>query len=125
MKSGADFIKVLGSGGGTASTISWLPAFRPEEFAGLVDETHRLGRRITTHCLNAVTMETVIDAGADKLAPAGVAITPTLSVGSYCVQAMHAKETLTPAGEAFLRRWEGMLETSLTHPGRLHEAAAR
>jgi imidazolonepropionase-like amidohydrolase len=145
VKSGADFIKVLGSGGGTANTISWLPAFRTEEFAALVDETHRLGRRITIHCLNATTMEQAIDAGADqlehawfildddgnqeyvpavadKLAAAGVAITPTLSVGSYCVRAVQDKQTRTAEEEAFLRRWEGMLETNLSHLGRLYEA---
>jgi imidazolonepropionase-like amidohydrolase len=145
VKSGADFIKVLGSGGGTANTISWLPAFRPEEFAALVDETHRQGRRITIHCLNAATIEQAVDAGADqiehawfilddaghqeyvpavadKLAAAGVAITPTLSVESYCVRAMLAKETLTPDDEAFLRRWEMMLENNLLHLGKLHQA---
>jgi imidazolonepropionase-like amidohydrolase len=145
VKSGADFIKVLGSGGGTANTISWLPAFRPEEFAALVDETHRQGRRITIHCLNAATIEQAVDAGADqiehawfilddaghqeyvpavadKLAAAGVAITPTLSVESYCVGAMLAKETLTPDDEAFLRRWEMMLENNLLHLGKLHQA---
>lgn len=56
-----------------------------------------------------------------KLAAVAVAITPTLSVESYCVQAMHAEESLTPADEAFLRRWETMLQTNLTHLGRLHE----
>lgn len=145
MKSGADFIKVLGSGGGTANTISWLPSFRPEEFAALVDETHRLGRRITIHCLNAATIEMAVDAGADqiehawfmlddygrqeylpavgdKLASAGVAVTPTLSVGSYCVRAMQAKETLAAGEEAFLRRWEMLLETNLGHLGLLHQA---
>jgi imidazolonepropionase-like amidohydrolase len=145
VKSGADFIKVLGSGGGTANTISWLPAFRPEEFAALVDETHRLGRRITIHCLNATTMEQAVDAGADqvehgwfildddgnqeyvpavadKLAAAGVAVTPTLSVGSYCVRAIKAKRTRTAEEQAFLRRWERMLETNLSHLGRLYRA---
>jgi imidazolonepropionase-like amidohydrolase len=145
VKSGADLIKVLGSGGGTANTISWLPAFRPEEFAALVDETHRLGRRITVHCLNATTIEQVIDAGADqiehawfmlddaghqeyvpavgdKLAAAGVAITPTLSVGSYCIRAMQAKQVLTADDEAYLRRWERMLADNIAHVGRLYEA---
>jgi imidazolonepropionase-like amidohydrolase len=145
VKSGADFIKVLGSGGGTANTISWLPAFRPEELAALVDEAHRLGRRITIHALNAVTMEQAIDTGADqlehawfildddgnqeyvpavadKMAAAGVAITPTLSVGSYCVRAMQAKRTRTAQDEAFLRRWESMLETNLRNLGRLYQA---
>jgi imidazolonepropionase-like amidohydrolase len=145
VKSGADFIKVLGSGGGTANTISWLPAFRPEEYAAMVDETHRQGRRITIHCLNAATIDQVIDAGvdqiehawfmlddaghqeyvpavADKLAAAGVAITPTLSVGSYCIRATQAKEVLTADDEAYLRRWEMMLADNITHVGRLYEA---
>ena len=51
-----------------------------------------------------------------------MAITPTFSVESYCVQAMHAKESLTPADEAFPGRWETMLQTNLGHCGRLHEA---
>jgi imidazolonepropionase-like amidohydrolase len=145
VKSGADFIKVLGSGGGTANTISWLPSFRPEEFAALVDETHRLARQITIHCLNATTIEQAVDAGADqiehayfilddaghqeyvpavgdKLAAAGVAITPTLCVSSYSIRAMQAKETLTADDEAYLRRRERMLADNLTHLGRLCEA---
>jgi imidazolonepropionase-like amidohydrolase len=145
VKMGADFIKVLGSGGGTPNTISWLPAFRPEEYAALVDETHRLGRRITIHCLNARTIDQVIDAGVDqiehawfmlddaghqeyvpavgdKLAAARVAITPTLSVGSYCLRATRAKDTLTADDEAYLRRWEMMLADNITHVGRLYEA---
>ena len=33
-KLGADFIKVMASGGGTLGTQSWLPSFRPAEFGG-------------------------------------------------------------------------------------------
>jgi imidazolonepropionase-like amidohydrolase len=145
VKSGADFIKVLGSGGGTPNTKSWLPSFRPEEFAALVDETHRLGRRITIHCLNAESMEQAAAAGADqiehgwfildeaghqeyvpavadKLAAAGVAVTPTLSVGSYNIRATQAGLARTEDDEAYLRRWETMLADNITHVGRLHEA---
>ena len=144
-KSGADFIKVLGSGGGTPNTKSWLPAFRPEEFAALVDETHRLGRKITIHCLNAAAMQEAAAAGADQiehgwfildeaghqeyvpavaesLVAAGVAVTPTLSVGSYALRATQAKEVLTADDEAYLRRWETMLADNLTHVARLYEA---
>jgi imidazolonepropionase-like amidohydrolase len=145
VKRGADFIKVLGSGGGTPNTKSWLPSFRPEEFAALVDETHRLGRRITIHCLNAAAMEQAAAAGADqiehgwfildeaghqeyvpavadKVAAAGVAITPTLSVGSYCIRAAQAQQVLTADDEEYLRRWERMLADNITHVGRLYEA---
>jgi imidazolonepropionase-like amidohydrolase len=145
VKSGADFIKVLGSGGGTPNTKSWLPSFRPEEFAALVDETHRLGRRITIHCLNGAAMEQAAAAGADQIehgwfildeaghqeyvpavaeqvAAAGVAVTPTLSVGSYCIRATQAKPALTEEDEAYLRRWEKMLADNIAHAGRLYEA---
>jgi imidazolonepropionase-like amidohydrolase len=145
VKSRADFIKVLGSGGGTPNTISWQPAFRREEFTALVDESHRLGRPITIHCLNAAAIELAVDAGADqiehagfilddyghqqyvpavgdKLAAAGVAITSTLAVGGYCVLRMREKESLTPEEEAFLRRWEMMLEANLGQLAKMHEA---
>ena len=145
VKNQADFIKVLGSGGGTDNTISWQPAFRPEEFTALVDESHRLGRRITIHCLNAASIEIAVDAGADqiehagfivddyghqeyvpavgdKLASSGVAITPTLAVGGYCVKSMRSKQTLTLEEEAFLRRWEMMLEANLDQLGKMYDA---
>ncbi|HEY2288882.1 MAG TPA: amidohydrolase family protein [Streptosporangiaceae bacterium] len=145
IKGGADFIKVLGSGGGTPNTKSWLPSFRPEEFAALVDETHRAGRRITIHCLNAAAMEQAAAAGADQIehgwfildeaghqqydpavadqvAAAGVAISPTLSVGSYCIRAARANPAPTAADEAYLSRWERMLADNIAHVGRLYEA---
>jgi imidazolonepropionase-like amidohydrolase len=145
VKRGADFIKVLGSGGGTPNTKSWLPSFRPEEFVALVDETHRLGRRITIHCLNAAAMAQAAAAGADQiehgwfmqdeaghqeyvpavadqLAAAGVAVTPTLSVGSYFLKAAHSKQDPTADDELYLRRWERMLAQNIDHLGRLYEA---
>jgi imidazolonepropionase-like amidohydrolase len=145
VKNGSDFIKVLGSGGGTPNTRSWLPSFQPEEFAALVSETHQLGRRITIHCLNAAAMEQAAAAGADqiehgwfildeaghqeyvpavadKLAAAGVAVTPTLSVGSYALRAAQAREIRTPEDEVYVRRWETMLADNISHVGRLHEA---
>ena len=38
---GADFIKVMATGGGTVSTMSWLPSFSPGELVALADEAHR------------------------------------------------------------------------------------
>jgi imidazolonepropionase-like amidohydrolase len=144
VKSRADFIKVLGSGGGTANTISWQPSFRREEFDALVDESHRLGRRITIHALNAAAIEIAVDAGADqiehagfivddyghqqyvpavgdKLAEAGVAITSTLAVGGYCVMRMREIDR-TAEQDAFLQRWEMMLEANLGQLAKMHAA---
>jgi len=41
-KRGADWIKVMGTGGGTANTMSWLPSFMQDELDAIVDEAHRL-----------------------------------------------------------------------------------
>ncbi|HEY2288881.1 MAG TPA: amidohydrolase family protein [Streptosporangiaceae bacterium] len=145
VKKEADFIKVLGSGGGTANTISWQPSFRPEEFTALIDESHRLGRPITIHCLNAAAIKIAAESGADQiehagfildefghqeyvpavgdqLAAAGVAITPTLAVGGYCVKVMLARESRTPAQDAFLARWETMLDANLDQLAQMHAA---
>jgi len=147
-KNGADFIKVLGSGGGTANTMSWLPAFRAAEFAAIVDEAHRLARRVTIHSLCAEASLMAIDAGVDqlehggfivdsagnqsydpkvaeRLAQTGVAVTPTLSVGGYLLQVMHAKSKLTLEEQAFTDRWERMMAANLDQLGKLHAAGVR
>ena len=127
-KLGADFIKVMGSGGGTVNTISWRPSFSREEIAAMADEAHRLERKITVHCLCAESIEYAIDAGVDqiehagfltnragdqifvpavaeKLARSGIPVTSTLAVGGAVVETMQARERRTAEEEAMLTRW--------------------
>jgi imidazolonepropionase-like amidohydrolase len=148
VKRGADFIKVIGSGGGTPNTKSWRASFRQDEFVALVEEAHHLGRRITVHCSCSEAMEFAINAKADqiehahfmvaadgrqeyapavvdRLAEAGIAITPTLAVGEYAIRAMHDRSVRTPEEQAFLDRRESMLETSLVQLGRMYEAGVK
>ncbi len=148
VKLGADAIKVMASGGGTRNTTSWLPSFRREELAALADEAHRLGRKITAHCLCAEAIEYAVDAGVDqlehagfivdaaanqrfvpsvaeKVAAAGVAVTSTLAVGGFAVEAMTAKATLTSAEEAFLAQWNTMLEANLSQFRQMREAGVQ
>lgn len=102
VRNGSTFIKVIHSGGGTPNTRPWFPAFRPEELQAIADEAHRLGRKVTAHCLCAEAMREAVQAGidqiehgyfytsadgqtfdektADLLASRGVPVTPTLSV---------------------------------------------
>jgi imidazolonepropionase-like amidohydrolase len=147
-KNGADFIKVLGSGGGTANTMSWLPAFRAAEFAAIVDEAHRMARKITIHSLCAEASHMAMDAGVDqiehggfivdaagnqlfdpkvaeRLAESGVVVTPTLAVGGYVLQNMHAKSQHPADEQAFVDRWERMMEANLDHVGKMHRAGVR
>ncbi len=147
-KLGADFIKVMASGGGTLNTMSWLPSFRREELSAMVDEAHRLGRRLTAHCLCAQSIEDAVAAGVDqiehagfitgrdgnqefvpavaeKIAKAGIPVTGTLAVGGAVLKTMRAKAHRTPSEEALLHRWEKMFDQNLSQFHKLHEAGVR
>jgi imidazolonepropionase-like amidohydrolase len=144
-KLGADFIKVMASGGGTVNTMSWLPSYSRAELTALADEAHRMGRKITAHCLCADATEWVVDAGfdgiehggflvnaagrqeyvpavADKVARAGVPVTSTLAVGGYMLKTMRAIAHPTPAEQAVLDRWLRMFDDNLSQFRRMHEA---
>lgn len=148
VKIGADFIKVMGSGGGTVNTVSWMPAYTREELAAMTDEAHRLGRRIAVHCLCAASIENAVDAGVDqiehagfivdhegnqryepavaeKLAKSGIPVTGTLAVGGAAVAAMRARATRTPSEEAFLARWVRSLDQNIRQFRALREAGVR
>jgi imidazolonepropionase-like amidohydrolase len=147
-KLGADWIKVMGTGGGTVNTMSSLPSFRPEEVAALVDEAHRLSRKVTVHCLSGGAIVLAIDAGADqiehasffvdesghqeydpavaaKMAESGIAVTATLAVRAYAVKQLRSRSGRGPAEEAGLERWSRMFEDGLKQFGRLYEAGVK
>jgi len=145
VKLGADFIKVMASGGGTVNTTSWLPSYSQEELTAIADEAHRMGRKVTAHCLCATSTDYVINAGfdqiehagfivdskgnqkydpavADRLARSGIPVTSTLAVGGAVVQTMLSRENRTPAEEALLTRWTKMRAENLAQFGKLREA---
>ncbi len=148
VKQGADFIKVMGSGGGTVGTLSWRAAYTREEMQALADQAHALDRKIAVHCLCAESTEFAIDAGVDhiehagflidgkgnqkfepriaeKLAKSGIPVTGTLAVSGAVVKMMSARENLTEAEQAFLTRWRGMMADNIEQFSKLREAGVR
>jgi imidazolonepropionase-like amidohydrolase len=148
VKQGADFIKVMGSGGGTVNTLSWRASYTREEMAALADEAHALDKKIAVHCLCADSIEYAVDAGVDqiehagflidgkghqkfdprvaeKLAKSGIPVTGTLAVAGSAVNAMLAKDKLTPEEEAFLSRWQNLLKDNIEQFSKLREAGVR
>ncbi|TCR72665.1 amidohydrolase family protein [Rhizobium sp. BK376] len=144
-KIGANFIKVMGSGGGTVNTLSWRPAYNREEMRALADEAHALDRKIAVHCLCADSIDYAIDAGVDqiehagfitdskgnqkyvpevaeKLGKSGIPVTSTLAVGGSVVEIMTAKKDRTPTEDAFLERWIRMLDDNLSQFRKLRDA---
>ena len=147
-KRGADFIKVMATGGGTVGTLSWLPSFRPNELKALADEAHRNGRMATAHALCARAIEDVIDAGFDqiehasfltgpsspqkyepavgeKIARAGTVVTGTLAVGGAILRELGDKPDPTPEEQFYITRWRRMYDENLAQFRQLYEAGVQ
>ncbi len=148
IKLGADFIKVMASGGGTVGTMSWLPAFQPRELAAISDEAHRMDRKVAMHCLCAAATDDAIAAHADhiehagfivdstgrqeylpataeRIARAGIPVSGTLAVAGCVVQAMQRIAQRAPAEQALLDRWRHALDVNLHQFSRMREAGVR
>ncbi|MEI2387400.1 amidohydrolase family protein [Breoghania sp. JC706] len=148
IKHGADFIKVMASGGGTVNTMPWLPAFSRGELGAIADEAHRQGRKVAAHCLCAAATRDAIAVGVDQIEHAGficdaagnqrfeadvaedlarseIPVTGTLAVGGAVIARLRALEARSAAQEALLERWQTMLEENLDQFGRLRAAGVR
>lgn len=104
LKEGADFIKIMASGGGTVGTYSHFPSFDVDEMRAAIHEAHKIGKRASCHCIATESITNALEAGTDhiehcsfmapdtsqqydeqvaqRVAQAGVYVTPTLQVMS-------------------------------------------
>ena len=65
---GADFIKVIASGGGgTPGTYPWDSQFSLDELKAIVRAAHRHGKRVGAHAHATIAMDHCIDAGVDTI----------------------------------------------------------
>jgi imidazolonepropionase-like amidohydrolase len=148
-KAGADYIKMMGCGGGTVGTMSWRPSFSEAEVRAAVDEAHALDRRVGIHCLCAGAIERALAAGADQIehanflvdaaghqehdprlaeavARAGTPVALTVSVGRYVIDRLSERAgRLTPGEQATLDRWRRMFDSNLDNASRLRRAGVR
>src|SRR5436309_11022824 len=98
VKNGADVIKAAVSGGvlSLADEVD-TPQFTPAEMAALVDESHRLRKKVAVHCHGDQAAREAIEAGVDSIEHGsfmkpqtltlmkntGTFLTPTLMAGGY------------------------------------------
>jgi imidazolonepropionase-like amidohydrolase len=66
-KEGADWIKIMGSGGGTPGTIPHRASFTQEEFTAAVEQAHALNRLTGSHVSGIEAIERALNAGIDML----------------------------------------------------------
>ena len=62
---GADHIKIMASGGGTAGTIPYYASYTAAELRVAVEAAHALGRLTTAHCRAKQSMLNAVEAGLD------------------------------------------------------------
>ncbi|MBN97885.1 MAG: hypothetical protein CME16_01370 [Gemmatimonadetes bacterium] len=134
---GADYIKIMASGGGTKGTIPGLPSYTTAELHAAVHEAHHFHRLTAAHCRAKESMVRAVEAGidlmehaefldpdgelrfdpklAEMMAEAGIWVSPTLQawIGYPAFVALEEKRdagVLTPAEEKELQRAEGRLD---------------
>ena len=66
-KAGADFIKVMATGGGTRGTNPRAAQFGPEELQAITHDAHRLGLRASAHAHGTEGIERCVAAGFDGI----------------------------------------------------------
>lgn len=101
---GADFIKIMASGGGTIGTYAQFPSFDLDELRAAIHEAHKIGKLASCHCIATSSIPLALDAGTDhiehcsfmaadttwqydeivarRVADAGVFVTPTIQTGA-------------------------------------------
>ena len=144
VKDGADHIKIMASGGGTAITDLRRPSYTVEELRAIVEEAHNMGKPTTAHCLATGSIVNALEAGVDmiehagfiepdgsykfdphvaeRIAKQGTYISPTVQTGFRGMQALLDKEEregLTPEESQRLDWAKGKCESQMEFLGRL------
>lgn len=106
IKNGADVIKAAVSGGVLSMTDEVdTPQFTPGEMAALVDETHRLRKKIAVHCHGDQAAREAIEAGVDSIEHGSFLKPETLTLmknkGTYLVPTLMASEWIMGKIDAY------------------------
>src|SRR6516165_375281 len=97
VKNGADVIKAAVSGGVLSLTDEVdTPQFTPAEIAALVDESHRLRKKVAVHCHGDQAAKEAIEAGVDSIEHGSFMKPETLTLmknkGTYLTPTLMATE---------------------------------
>jgi imidazolonepropionase-like amidohydrolase len=67
LKEGADYIKIVASGGATSTTDPNRASYTVAELATMTDEAHRHGKLTAGHCTSAQAVQNCLDAEVDMI----------------------------------------------------------
>jgi imidazolonepropionase-like amidohydrolase len=151
LKEGADYIKIVATGGSTRTSDPNRASYTVPELAAMTDEAHRHGKLTAAHCTSAQGVQNSLDAGVDmiihcvfnepdgtyryrpdlveRLAAARAWVNPTLYVMKAGIERL--REARERAGEltaelaAQLDRQRRALDTRVEAVGRMAQAGVR
>jgi imidazolonepropionase-like amidohydrolase len=135
VEDGADFIKLIATGGSTPGTAPALASYDVSELSAAVETAHRYGRLVTAHCRGTPGIRNAIDAGVDhiehacfeqldgtlcfdpvlaeKMADAGMFVSPTIQLYRDARSHLEKKADtgpLTPDESDYLQRLPGVID---------------
>lgn len=151
LKEGADYIKIVASGGSTRTSDPNRASYSVAELAAMTDEAQRHGKLTAAHCTSAQSVQNCLDAGVDmiihciftepdgtfrfrpdlveRLAAAKAWVNPTLYVMKAGIERMReARERegrLTPELMAQLEQSRRALDVRVDAVRRMSEAGVR
>src|SRR5262249_10720419 len=67
LKEGADYIKIVASGGSTRTSDPNRASYTVPELAAMTDEARRHGKLTAAHCTSAQSVQNCLDAGVDMI----------------------------------------------------------
>ena len=67
IKEGADYIKIIATGGSTRTSDPLLPSFNLDELMAITNEAHKFGKLTATHCTSTQGIINSLDAGVDMI----------------------------------------------------------
>ncbi|PKB66028.1 MAG: hypothetical protein BZY82_06680 [SAR202 cluster bacterium Io17-Chloro-G3] len=67
LKEGADFVKIVATGGMTKTSSTQPPSFGVAELKTICDEIHNFGKHAVARCTSSKSMDNVLEAGIDTI----------------------------------------------------------
>jgi len=151
IKEGADYVKIVATGGSTRTSYPNLPAYTVDELRAITDEARRFAKLTAAHCASAQSIADCLEAGVDmiihcvfedaegrysfredlaeQMVKAGAWANPTLHNTRATVFALEEKQrrdgSLSAADELLLEQRTRSLEQRLDTTRRLLEMGAR
>ena len=151
LKEGADYIKIVASGGSTRTSDPNRASYTVAELAAMTDEARRHGKLTAAHCTSAESVQNCLDADVDmiihcifnepdgtyryrpdlveRLAKARAWVNPTLYVQKAFIERQRAARqhdgTLTPHLVAHLDEARRALDVKVDAVRRMSEAGVR